>query len=988
MSEPDRSPSEDTLAAILNDPKAAERRRQQQQDEVLHEERRQLQRAVDALEDAWHRRYPEMYSSKLGRNFTHDEHWSAWAAALKGWGDAVRNCGPAALDALNSWRQPKDVTPDSEEERAARFTHHVAVRVAEPTCPVAVIENILRRTCTPENAELLSHLYLPNGWLCRIHDDILQAVASQPRKTPAPQNAPPVDGTARDAEPRADQGKPPSGTWEPGSWENSGRAIADGAQINYLHVAYWFRELTGAELQGLDDPHLNEQIAVRAGLSPRQVDAMTLPEIAVVLRLLAREVELPDFTGLDERQVAEVLRTCWDGFVTNAAPGKERAPVGTVTRIDVPVADVGPLPPDLLAAFNGAAELATSACYAAQLIASGGPRAFYAARSLLVVLVREHNPARDAILKVANDLANTRQYRGPARFGKIVRATAHEAALALSVDIDQRIRSAVIAAHDAIEQAEPGTWVQFVVSHEAAPNLDWLHRHFRAWCQHFDGAGLPSSDEVIAELGLEARGAAQARTLAPASADRRQEAALPVPSPPVQAPPVSRIAGLLEVATREYAASKGSFWLAALPPGLAGARVERCDEHDPACGAVREGCMMLPVGSLRALGSVNLGEHGVRQVLAFSLVYRQPDELSRFTAFAAEAGASLVASPPAWARLADGSDPTSTWVAALMFLAPSTAGHVETSGGGRLITQPWAASVAALRDWERTPQDGATPDQRHQDALPAGQIPPARESSPTPPRADPPSLYDYVSTEDAIRAARQGALDTLRRLKDLRSAICRESPPGWYAEAARWLVESWARRRTRWPAAVQTTALAGHLPAAAALAPAVRAVEHLIPEMDLACINALPYVQGVAGALARVLFDAPPENLEAFYIDDWPRLLSLDHRWAVTREDRITPTLRRLRTDSEFRRTRKGMDRAICKWEAAYGQAETVTRAQYRRATTGFYRDEPNIELEELHSVLAAHDPDVLRATLTAVADGAALARIMYRATLPVHNIS
>src|SRR5262249_26749207 len=144
-------------------------------------------------------RYPEMYSSELGRNFTHDEHWSAWAAALRGWGDAVRNCGPAALDALKGWRQPKGVAPDSEEERAAKFTHHGAVRVAEPTCTMAESENILRRTCTSENADLLSQLYLPSGWLCRIHDDILQAVASQPRKATPPQNAPPVARPALDA---------------------------------------------------------------------------------------------------------------------------------------------------------------------------------------------------------------------------------------------------------------------------------------------------------------------------------------------------------------------------------------------------------------------------------------------------------------------------------------------------------------------------------------------------------------------------------------------------------------------------------------------------------------------------------------------------------------------------------------------------------------------------------------------------------------------
>jgi hypothetical protein len=201
-------------------------------------------------------------------------------------------------------------------------------------------------------------------------------------------------------------------------------------------------------------------------------------------------------------------------------------PSDSVTRLGTPIADTGPLPPELLAAFNGAVKLATYTCGAAQLIACGGARAFDVVRGFLDGLVREHNPARDAILKVANDLASTRQHRGPARFGKIVRATAHEAALALSVDIDQRIRSAVIAAHDAIEQAEPGTWILFVGAHEAAPDLDWLQRHFHSWRGHFDGAGLPAPDEVIAELGLEARGAFIGWCDARPGADRRQQVCL------------------------------------------------------------------------------------------------------------------------------------------------------------------------------------------------------------------------------------------------------------------------------------------------------------------------------------------------------------------------------------------------------------------------------------------------------------------------------
>jgi hypothetical protein len=456
---------------------------------------------------------------------------------------------------------------------------------------------------------------------------------------------------------------------------------------------------------------------------------------------------------------------------------------GYVPFHTTPIPDVGPLPPDLLSAFNGAAELVSRACAAAQLIVIGGPHAFDTARNFLLHLAHEHPPARDAILKVASDLAKTRQYRGPARVGNIVRGTAHEAALALSVDVNQRIRSAVLAARDAIEQAEPGSWALFVDPHEATPDLDWLHRHFRTWRGHFNGAGLPSPDDLMAELALEASQAALART--------------------------------------------------------------------------------------------------------------------------------------------------------------------PHAGQGRPVEPNAISQVVAL-----------------------GQIPPVSRSAPTTPPANPPSAYDYVSTEDAIRAARQGALDVLRGLERLRWIVNERMPPEWYAEAARWLVDSWARRRTRWPAAVQTTALARHLPAAAVLAPAVQTVERLIPEIALACINALPYVEPLAHALARALCDAPPDNLDLFYLGDLPRLLCVDCRWAVTREDRITPTLRRLRTDSAFRQARKGIDGVICKWEVAHGEAEAVTPAQYRRATTGIYSGGVDIDIDELRRVLAAYNPDALRSPL---ADGAAL---------------
>jgi hypothetical protein len=92
-----------------------------------------------------------------------------------------------------------------------------------------------------------------------------------------------------------------------------------------------------------------------------------------------------------------------------------------------------------------------------------------------------------------------------------VRATAHETALALSGDLDQRIRVAVMAATAVIGEAEPESLLSFVQNGIAPMNLDFLGRHFSSWRQHFSGAGLPSSEEAIAEMGIEAGAAAVAR---------------------------------------------------------------------------------------------------------------------------------------------------------------------------------------------------------------------------------------------------------------------------------------------------------------------------------------------------------------------------------------------------------------------------------------------------------------------------------------------
>jgi hypothetical protein len=223
--------------------------------------------------------------------------------------------------------------------------------------------------------------------------------------------------------------------------------------------------------------------------------------------------------------------------------------------------------------------------------------------------------------------------------------------------------------------------------------------------------------------------------------------------------------------------------------------------------------------------------------------------------------------------------------------------------------------------------------------------------------------YRYLSTEDAIRVARQGALDALRRLRALQHAVSLSEPEtwSWYTEASRWLVEMPLLCRSSWPAAMQTAKIAGRLPTAA------RRVEESIPVISLACQNSLPYVTGLVRALENALQEAPPDNPTLFYLQDWPRMLAIDpmDRWRVTRSDRLTPTLQYLRADPMFRCYREGMLRACSRLLAPFPEWKYyLSPARLRRAASPGWRGEPLLEIDELRRVLAGLNVDRLQAEL------------------------
>jgi len=182
-----------------------------------------------------------------------------------------------------------------------------------------------------------------------------------------------------------------------------------------------------------------------------------------------------------------------------------------------------------------------------------------------------------------------------------------------------------------------------------------------------------------------ARNASVVPPLIPTSPDNRNEA--------------TSVTTLLRQATEAYAASKSSIRLAAFPAGL---RVSRCEkEDDPNCLEIVDGAVVLPWGCVQPAGTVNLSRtEESHQITVYSLMYRAPDELNQFLDFCPKAGAVLVACPPQWANIARLGNAKMIWLAALFFGYPHSEQYVaERPGGVRLISEPWAASIAVLRDW-------------------------------------------------------------------------------------------------------------------------------------------------------------------------------------------------------------------------------------------------------------------------------------------------
>jgi hypothetical protein len=223
------------------------------------------------------------------------------------------------------------------------------------------------------------------------------------------------------------------------------------------------------------------------------------------------------------------------------------------------------------------------------------------------------------------------------------------------------------------------------------------------------------------------------------AARRGTNAASPAPRPHVaDAPPASRPAGeeatrtavpdlaaevqrLLAEARAGYA-SGGGLTIAAVPsrlgPDGTGIRVQRCADDSPDVGQIRDGVFYWPFPSIQNLGVAEIADLGR---FVFIAMFRDAGAAQEFVEFCGRAAAALLAVAPPWAVINRPGPAMSMWPGVVTFLSPSARTHpIEQANGVRILHNPWAASIAALRDILSPPPPAAVPP-------PADAPPPPRE---------------------------------------------------------------------------------------------------------------------------------------------------------------------------------------------------------------------------------------------------------------------
>jgi hypothetical protein len=159
----------------------------------------------------------------------------------------------------------------------------------------------------------------------------------------------------------------------------------------------------------------------------------------------------------------------------------------------------------------------------------------------------------------------------------------------------------------------------------------------------------------------------------------------------------SEVERLLDEARAGYSNPNLGFTLVALPcRSDADGRAQRCEDGSPDTGQIKDGVFYWPLRSFRHFGNATVNEHGSFVFLAFD---DDGKATTTFFEFSGRAAAALLATAPRWASINRPGPAFTTWATALMFLSPSTQTHAVRQPSGPLILyNPWATSIAALRD--------------------------------------------------------------------------------------------------------------------------------------------------------------------------------------------------------------------------------------------------------------------------------------------------
>ena len=198
-----------------------------------------------------------------------------------------------------------------------------------------------------------------------------------------------------------------------------------------------------------------------------------------------------------------------------------------IPQLDFSLTNISGLPDDLRAAHNSAVWLASEAQTICKTVLGGQISIFPNASNLVALVVnnirRERNGCKAAIDAVILELAKVRKRR--IRFGSIVAATAHEAAIELSQNVVQAVWfGCTFMVDEKDERAMKNhqkafdIWQRVHSDPSARYDSDCIIENYEGVVRYFASQKTewPNADEIIAEVKLESAKAA-ARRVKPAS---------------------------------------------------------------------------------------------------------------------------------------------------------------------------------------------------------------------------------------------------------------------------------------------------------------------------------------------------------------------------------------------------------------------------------------------------------------------------------------